>query len=424
MKKKLAPLGLLLLPILTVAAIACGGDSDAETVAPTETAQVASDPSPTVEPTSTAEPTSEPASTPVARRMVSEAPSIIREAPELTGLGRWINSEPLTIASQRGNVVLIDFWTYTCVNCIRTLPYLRSWQDKYADSGLVIIGVHAPEFDFEKDYDNVLNAVGEFGIKYPVAQDNDFGTWRAYENRFWPAKYIIGKDGNVRYTHFGEGAYDETEQTIRALLEEAGADLSAISVDTAPAPVSDPSARVRDSNVSLTRELYAGYERNLMAIQGGSSPYILHREYYDAPDVGVEYEDPGSHRNHFLYLNGLWKNTSESVVHARETEDFGDYIALMFYATSVNVVMGFVTGSSYEVRLTLDEKPVDPKQAGRDVIYDDEGNSFVVVDGASMYRLIDQPVFAGHELKLSSTSSEFTVFAFTFGAYQGGEPSS
>ncbi len=312
MKKILARVTLVLLPILAGAAIACGGDGDTGTVVSAETAQVASGPSPTVAPTGTAEPTreSETAITPVARKVVEEPTSIIPEALELTGLGRWINSEPLTLASQRGTVVVIDFWTYTCVNCIRTLPYLRSWHDKYADSGLVIVGVHAPEFDFEKDYDNVLNAVGEFGIEYPVAQDNDFSTWRAYENRFWPAKYIIGKDGNVRYTHFGEGAYDETEQTIRALLEEAGADLSAISADTAPSPVTVPSARGQDSGTSLTRELYAGYERNLSALVGGSNPpYILHKEYYDAPDVEVEYEDPGSHQNQFLYLNGLWKNT-------------------------------------------------------------------------------------------------------------------
>ena len=436
MKKILAPLALLLLAVAIAAAAACGGDETGP-VTPTEPPQATPEATPTPAPTPTAEPTSTPevaaetemdketAMTPVAQKSVSESPAIIQKAPELTGLGQWINSEPLTIASQRGKVVLIDFWTYTCVNCIRTLPYLRSWHDKYASSGLVIVGVHTPEFDFEKEYDNVVEAVGEFGLKYPVAQDNDFSTWRAFENRYWPAKYIIGHAGNVRYTHFGEGAYQETEHIIRALLEEAGADLSTIPSEAEPAPEHDPSARTQDPSISLTRELYAGYERNLNALLSGQlPPYILQREFYDEPDVDVEYVDPGNHMNQFLYLNGLWRSTPESVVHARTTEEYEDYIALMFYATSVNVVMSPTEGSSYEVRLTVDQEPISPEQAGTDVMYDDEGNSYVVVDEARMYRLVDQPAFSGHSLKLASNSPDFTVFAFTFGAYQGGEPPS
>ena len=143
-------------------------------------------------------------------------------APELTGITGWINTEPFTLAEHRGKVVLIDFWTYTCINCIRTMPFLRDWQEKYADQGLVIVGVHAPEFEFEKIKQNVVNAVEEFGLEYRVAQDNDMATWRAYRNRFWPAKYLIDKDGYIRYTHFGEGAYEETEEKIRELLVEAG----------------------------------------------------------------------------------------------------------------------------------------------------------------------------------------------------------
>ncbi|SVD97854.1 uncharacterized protein METZ01_LOCUS450708, partial [marine metagenome] len=148
------------------------------------------------------------------------------QAPEIKGIKAWINNEPLTIEELRGNVVLVDFWTYSCVNCIRTFPALKQWHAKYADDGLVIIGVHSPEFEFEKDYDNVLKATQDNGITWPVAQDNDFETWDNYSNRFWPAKYLIDKDGLVQYTHFGEGAYDETEKQIRDLLIDAGASLS------------------------------------------------------------------------------------------------------------------------------------------------------------------------------------------------------
>src|SRR5690606_27293044 len=141
-------------------------------------------------------------------------------APELVEPQNWINSEPLTLAGLKGKVVMIDFWTYSCINCIRTLPALKALDEMYSKEGLVILGVHAPEFAFEKVLANVQKAVDEYGLKYPIFQDNDFKTWRAYKNRYWPAKYIIDKAGNVRYTHFGEGAYEETEQVISYLLSE------------------------------------------------------------------------------------------------------------------------------------------------------------------------------------------------------------
>ncbi len=147
---------------------------------------------------------------------------LYQDAPELIPGGEWFNTKPLTLKELRGKVVLIDFWTYTCINCQRTFPYLKSWHEKYADLGLIIIGVHSPEFEFEKDSGNVRDAIFDFGIKYPVMQDNNFATWRAYSNRFWPAKYLIDSKGKVRYTHFGEGDYDETEEMLQLLLKESG----------------------------------------------------------------------------------------------------------------------------------------------------------------------------------------------------------
>ena len=139
-------------------------------------------------------------------------------APELTGLTDWINSAPLTLASLKGKVVLIDFWTYSCINCQRTLPYLIEWDKKYRDQGLVIIGVHAPEFAFEKNPENVAKAVKDVGIRYPVVLDNAYATWNAYTNQYWPAKYFIDRDGKLRHSHFGEGDYAESEKVIQYLL--------------------------------------------------------------------------------------------------------------------------------------------------------------------------------------------------------------
>lgn len=143
-------------------------------------------------------------------------------APEFTGIEKWLNSEPLTLQSLRGKVVLVDFWTYTCINCIRTLPYVTSWYQKYKDQGLVVVGVHTPEFPFERSTTNVTKALDRLGIKYPVAQDNDYATWDAYRNQYWPAAYLIDKQGNIVYRHFGEGQYKETEAEIQRLLAQPG----------------------------------------------------------------------------------------------------------------------------------------------------------------------------------------------------------
>ena len=341
-------------------------------------------------------------------------------APELKGITGWINTEPFTLEEHRGKVVLIDFWTYTCINCIRTLPFLKDWQEKYADQGLVIVGVHSPEFEFEKIKQNVVDAVAEFGLEYRVAQDNAMETWRAFKNRFWPAKYLIDKDGYIRYTHFGEGAYDETEEKIRELLAESGVTLVDFGFDSPPEREYDPKAKGGGRLTGLTRELYAGWERNYSALMSGGAfpPYVRHQEYYNQKDVPIEYVDPGIHENHFIYLHGEWRNAAESLVHTRTTQNYEDYIAILFYATSVNAVMGTGVTDVYEVRVTLNDEPLQQGQAGADVMWDDEGNSFVVVDGPRMYRIVEVPEFGGHELKLSSNSHDFRIFAYTFGAFK------
>ncbi|PMS38148.1 cytochrome oxidase Cu insertion factor (SCO1/SenC/PrrC family) [Trinickia symbiotica] len=143
-----------------------------------------------------------------------------KTAPEFTGIDNWINSPPLTQQQLRGKVVLVDFWTYSCINCIHTLPYVKTWYQKYKDQGLVVVGVHTPEYPFERSTDNVKTAIKRFGIEYPVAQDNEYATWNAYSNQYWPAFYLIDKEGRVVYTHYGEGEYAQTEQQIRNLLAQ------------------------------------------------------------------------------------------------------------------------------------------------------------------------------------------------------------
>ena len=440
--RTLYPLLLVLAAVMlvSIAAAACGGGADEPTPAPT-VAPPESTAAPAPEPTATedssmevSEPTSEsddddqPAAAQVDPEPQKLAPLTGTElaAPEFVDTGRWINSEPFTMEEQQGNVVLIDFWTYTCINCIRTLPYLRSWHDKYADSGLVIVGVHTPEFEFEKLYDNVVEAVKKFDLRYPIVQDNDFGTWVAFKNRYWPAKYLIDKDGKIRYEHFGEGAYQETELVIRELLEETGADLSGISSEAVPRPEYDSRAYTNDPMTSQTRELYAGYERNYGALSSGGQipPYILHPEYYTDVDTDISYTDIGEYRNHFLYLSGLWRNEAERIVHARETEDYEDYIALKFYATSVNAVMAPVNPGSFDLRVTLDDRPLTEEEAGFDIMFDDDGNSFARVTEDRMYSLVNKEKFGTHNLKLSSNSADFALFAFTFGSFIGGEQES
>ena len=334
---------------------------------------------------------------------------------ELTGLTAWLNSEPLTIAGelQAGRVVLIDFWTYTCINCIRTLPYLREWHEKYADSGLVIIGLHAPEFDFEHEAENVLAAMERLDVEWPVAQDNDFRTWRAFENRFWPAKYLFGPDGRIRYSHFGEGQYLETEEEIRAALTEAGHDLAGIPLGSV-GPVRDPDAGAQ------TRELYGGYERNYH-VRG---LYAAQDEYYAGPDLELEYFDIDTaerdREHNRWYVHGLWRNEREAIVHARETTNFEDYFALRFVSRSVNVVLNPPPGDPFTVVVELDGRALTREEAGADIVYDEAGRSVIVVTEPRAYAIVELPEWGDHELKLRSNSDKFAIFALTFGNYLEG----
>ena len=346
-------------------------------------------------------------------------------APEFAGTQEWINSEPLTMDSLRGKVVLIDFWTYTCVNCIRTLPFLREWYDRYSDEGLVIVGVHTPEFDFEKIYENVVDATVNEGVAWPVVQDNEFSVWRSYSNRYWPAKYLIDQTGKIRYTHFGEGKYGETEEMIRQLLEEAGM--------TAAQDMPLPEDQGRDATFmregrDTTPELFAGWKFTVIQQRGGfgqGDEYLsAAAESFDTEDqteVAAEFEAPSSLQRNLIYFNGPWAIGPESARHAAETDHFDHYLALKYSARSVNAVLTSDSGEPYRVRVTVNGEYLTDENRGGDVIIGDDGVSYLEVTDPKLYRIVEHPTWeASQVLQLSSMSDDFGIFSFTFGVYEDG----
>lgn len=318
--------------------------------------------------------------------------------PELVGISGWINAEPLTISNLRGKVVLVDFWTYTCVNCIRTFPYLKEWNDKYASKGLVILGVHTPEFEFEKDLNNVRGAVQRLGVTWPVALDNDYATWRAYSNRYWPHKYLADVNGRLRYHHIGEGAYLETEKWIRQLLTEAGQDISNIPLGSAAEKV--------NSSRPITREMYAGAAWQF-GVYHGNAPTSKEGDVF-------LYVDPGRHDDGYMYFSGKWQLTEESVRSVGPAPEGPAYVAINYTARSANIVVRPQESASFDVVLELDGKPVPKEMAGDDVTYDDKGRSIVKIDAPRMYNLVRGPKSETHELKIFSESPDFNLYTFTF----------
>ncbi len=285
-------------------------------------------------------------------------------APEFRGLGAWINSEPLTVKGLRGRVVLIDFWTYSCINCLRTLPYIREWDDRYRAAGLTIVGVHSPEFAFERVEANVRENVQELKLRYPVALDNDFGTWRAWSNQYWPAKYLIDRAGHVRYYHFGEGEYAKTEEAIRTLLGDA-----------APAASGLPD---KSPHGLVTPESYLGFAR-------------LDRNGGDAveEDKSHAYTFPRGLQENELAFGGVWTVEDE-----RAVAGLSAGLRLQYRARNVFLVL---TGRG-TVKVLIDGKP----------------ERTVRVSGDRLYTLVEREEIGDHLLELRFTPG-VAGYAFTFG---------
>ena len=343
-------------------------------------------------------------------------------APEFAGTQEWLNSEPLSLDALRGRVVLIDFWTYTCVNCIRTLPYLQSWHQRYAEDGLVIVGVHTPEFEFEKRLDNVRQATIDEGVAWPVVQDNEFSVWRSYNNRYWPAKYLIDHTGVIRYRHFGEGKYGETEAEIRKLLGESGA-----AADMSAMPL--PSDQARDLGYisqggRITPEIIIGYKwATTRGGVGQQETYLQAANAHYRNEEGQEFffTAPEELETNLVYFNGFWQINAESAEHGRETSGYSDYIALKFNSRSVNAVLTSESGEPYRVRLTLDGEYLTAENKGDDVLLGPDGESYLLVDTPKLYKLVENPEYRqGQVLRMAADSADFGLYSFTFGVYEDG----
>jgi thiol-disulfide isomerase/thioredoxin len=317
---------------------------------------------------------------------------------ELASLERateWLNSPPLTASALRGKVVLIDFWTYTCINWLRTLPYVSAWAEKYREQGLVVVGVHAPEFSFEKTIANVRWAVKDMGIGYPVAVDSDHVIWRAFRNQYWPALYFIDAQGRLRHHHFGEGAYEQSEMIIQALLREAGAS----GVSREPVSVDARGFEAAADWASLrSPENYLGFDRTEnFASPGGA-----------VRDKVRMYELPARLQLNEWALSGDWTVRRE----AAALNKAGGRIAYRFHARDLHLVMGpAAPGTTVKFRVTIDGQPPG---AAHGVDIDESGNGSVAEQ--RLYQLIRQPKpIADRLFEIEFLGPDVEAFAFTFG---------
>jgi thiol-disulfide isomerase/thioredoxin len=302
-------------------------------------------------------------------------------AKELVNPSGFINTDPFTLAQYIGQkVILIDFWTYSCINCQRTTPYLNSWWEKYADDGLLIVGVHTPEFEFEKERENVVRAVEQFGIEYPVVQDNDYAIWRAYGNRYWPRKYLIDIDGFIVYDHIGEGAYEETEQRIQEALTERALVLGTVS----EMPVID--STVTATEVDFARinspETYFGSARN--SLLGNGTPFAEGEQTLVIPS---------EIKKNTLYLGGTWNFSSEFATNETAAAE----IRFLFEAKNVYMV------ASADAPVTI--------RVYQDGVFVRE----IIVFEEQLYQLIENATYGEHELRIEIESSGLNAYTFTFG---------
>jgi thiol-disulfide isomerase/thioredoxin len=316
----------------------------------------------------------------------------------------WLNSRPLSLAQLRGKIVLVDFWEYTCINCIRTFPYLRRWNELYKAAGLTIIAVHTPEFAFAKNPANVANAVRRFGFSFPVVLDNDEAIWNAFHNVAWPADFLIDKNGRIAYVHIGEGDYGETELEIRKLLKEArpGLDFSA-------ARYAIPADANADLDASVCRratpETYLGFAHTTNLANPGGEDESEEVHYIAPPVVPIDN----------FALAGDWRAGDEFVRHVRSSAQPRDAVELHYQAKAVYLVAGSDDGSPKPLYVAQDGKPLSPDTRGVDVRSPSNGDSYIVLGGKRMYYVVNNPQFGEHTLTLSTGSPGVSLYSFTFG---------
>ena len=316
----------------------------------------------------------------------------------------WFNSPPLTLERLRGKVVLIDFWEYTCINCIRTFPYLRRWNQLYAADGLVVIGVHTPEFEFGKNPKNVGDAVKRFGFTFAVAVDSDYAIWNAFQNQAWPADYLIDKDGKVTFVHFGEGDYGTFEMEIRKLLKEANPKL-----DFAAAKYAIPADANNDMYGAVCRratpETYLGFARGTNNTNPGGEDRTQEVHYVMPADLPVDN----------FALDGDWLAGAEYVRHTRRSDPLKDAVQLHYQAKALYLVAGSDDGTPKPLYVMQDGKPLPKDGWGVDVKPDSGGRPYLPLGAKRMYYVVDNPTFGEHTLSLYATAPGVSLYSFTFG---------
>ncbi len=318
--------------------------------------------------------------------------SKLQKVPSILDATEYINISPNELAKTlEGKIVLYDIWTYSCINCIRTLPYITAWDEKYRNEGLMIVGIHTPEFEFEKNKDNVMAAVQKFDINYPVVLDNEKEIWSAFQNQYWPRKYIADHDGYIRYDHIGEGAYKETEKVIQQLLQERSESLN-IKTNTFDLTTLNEF----EHSTFRTPELYFGYKfasgRNQLGNEQGFHPEMI-----------VEYNIPSEKRQNYFYLDGKWNNSKDSMKLVSEN----GLIVLQYNAKQVNIV----ASNMAELEIFIDGEVVPKDMIGRDLSPD----SKVIVTEPRLYNIVNSSVTETHELTIKVNNPKFEIFTFTFG---------
>jgi thiol-disulfide isomerase/thioredoxin len=334
------------------------------------------------------------------------------KAPEFVQISGYINTpdnnSPITLSSLKGKVVLLYIWTYTCINSIRPMPYIDDWNQKYSNNGLVIVGVHSPEFQFEKNYTNVKDAVQRFGIKYPVILDSNHRTWNAYENNYWPRYYLIDTQGYLRYDHIGEGGYDQIEKSIQELLAERAAlmDAKEISFNTKPTtPIKPGSLYYVDLRQNTTPEIYIGYNT-------ARTP-LGNPEGFE-PDQTVSYSVPSTtnFKPHVVYLQGKWKNNPDNM----ELQSDTGRIILTYYAKSVNIIAGGKGGGVvFNDEGTGGGADAAASTSNNSLGKDLSSNGSFRIDGQRLYNLAIHNNYAAHSIVIDVKGKGFQFYTFTFG---------
>jgi len=317
--------------------------------------------------------------------------------PEIYG-AFWFNSDPVPLAALRGYVILIEFWDYTSQNCLQALPYTKEWAKRYADTGLITIGIHTPQFPFAADPIHVRKAIEKINIHYPVMMDNDFIAWSAFRNTVWPTKYLIDKSGFIRYVHAGVGSYQNFEHAIQSLLVEAGYRNDFPLIMEPIREIDRPGMICYRS----TPEILAGWQRGTIGNVEGYSPGST-----------IHYEDPGIYLDGRLYLRGNWLN-DRNFLKLDEEEGREGRLILSYQAKEVHAVIKPEGEKQFQVFVQQDDMYLQPEQKGDDILIDDEGKSFFLALDPKLYSLVKNTEFGAHKLTMSMRSNGFALFSISF----------